>query len=260
MNIGRHSVSRLVAGQKRVLFCIVLGALAVLMPSASVAQPAVNEAKVQEAAEQSFFEGLRLYRNKSYPDAIVAFQTAYARTRNIDMLFNIARCYESLGRPRDAAVWYQAYLRGKPVDESAILKRIAVLAPELSSAKNAAAPGDQAALALKPIELQPVGTRWLKWGLIGLSGTALTVSALAGIRAIGDADDLDNARDSVETDQRQKTADRSKLTALSLLGLGLVSGGVATYLILSEAREFAKPSLDVSLTQGGAGVSYSTAF
>ena len=120
---------------------------------------------------------------------------------------------------------------------------------------------ERALLALKPVELQPRGTRWLKWSLIGVAGTTLTMATLVGIQSLSHAKAVDDAEDDLARNQLSARADRSQLTALSLAGLGLLTGGLATYLIIDEARpKPIGPNVGVAVMRDGAALSYSTAF
>ena len=246
------------------IFFAALSSFGVGGPQVAVASEPSEQAKLAKA-EIRFFEGLRAFRQKKYEAAITAFQTVYSQTQHPDMLFNIARAYEELSQPEIAAKWYRGLAKAKPVDQSATLRRIERLAP-----KNEPATGqktaqqaleEQALLALKPVELQSRGTRWLKWSLIGVAGTALTVATVVGIQSLDHAKLRDDADDDLSRAHFSNQADRSQLTALSLAGLGLITGGIATYLIIDEASpKPIKTGVGAILTNDGASVSYSTSF
>ena len=191
-------------------------------------------------AEIRFFEGLKAYRVKEFDKAISAFQDVFSQTGHPDMLFNIARAYEGLGKPQIAARWYKGLAATKPVDQSATLMRIKEIAPsgqpQDSRSKAKRELDEQVLLALKPVELQSRGTRWLKWGLIGVAGTSLTVAAFVGLQHLDHAKARDAADDERARKQYSAQADRSQVTALGLTGLGLLTGGLAAYLIIDEAR------------------------
>lgn len=71
-------------------------------------------------AREAYDRGRRLYDEARYEDALGAFLDAQRLYASSDHHFNIARCYEALGRYELAVEYYRAYLRSDPRDRANI--------------------------------------------------------------------------------------------------------------------------------------------
>lgn len=87
------------------------------------ARPAiVDETKLTQAQRQdrfvsSYRAGMMYARQKSYPEAMAAFEeAAQMRPDSTEALFNLAACYESVGDPLRAIGIYNKILRLTPND------------------------------------------------------------------------------------------------------------------------------------------------
>jgi len=72
------------------------------------------------AAQEAHNLGRRLYDEAKYEEALGSFLDAQRLYASPDHHFNIARCYEALGRYELAAEYYRAYLRSNPRDRANI--------------------------------------------------------------------------------------------------------------------------------------------
>jgi tetratricopeptide (TPR) repeat protein len=209
-----------------------------------------------DAAERAFFRGLAEYRRGVYGAAIIEFQRALSTTGNRALTYNIARCHEALGQEDTAADWYRAYLATEPADTTAVVGRLRNVDPNTaqasdteSSIKVATGPG------LQPETLQPLGTRWLKWGLIGTAGASISIALALGRRAVDAEEKSRAATDSAGADAWAKEARHHASVFDVFLGVGLLSAGISTYLILSEGRRH-RSSVSVAPAAGGAHIRY----
>src|SRR5262245_37910126 len=64
--------------------------------------PASARGRGDEALRAHHDQGMRLYRDRQYTDAIEEFEAAYALRQLPRLLYNIARSYFQLGRAREA--------------------------------------------------------------------------------------------------------------------------------------------------------------
>jgi len=213
--------------------------------------------QAQDNAERSFFSGLAHYRKGKIEQAILGFQRAYTAVPNRALLYNVARCHELAGRKKAAVAWYQAYLRTRPADTTAVTAKVKKLAPSKSA--NSAKVDVPAASLAKPLELQGIGYRWTKWSLVGVAGASLSAALGLTLNALDAAEKSRNATDVISTEQWSAQAEHQALLADVFVGVGLATAGVATYLFLSEALS-EPPKVSVSPTRNGASVQYFLSF
>src|SRR3954468_16042330 len=65
-----------------------------LLPMGAMAAPAASaDAQHREEAKAAFVRGNTAYNLGKYPEAIAAFEQAYALSRLPDILFNLGQCY-----------------------------------------------------------------------------------------------------------------------------------------------------------------------
>src|SRR3954470_20095810 len=90
---------------------------------------AVTPADDMEAAKAHFAAGSAYYDQANYADAVKEFNEAYRLSKRIDLLYNIAVCYERLAQYDNAIQALQKYLTDKPdaPDRVTIQSRIANL-------------------------------------------------------------------------------------------------------------------------------------
>ena len=88
------------------------------------ASPAEVEAKDVDLAKQYFRLGQKLYQRADYAGALKHFLASYENSQHPDLLYNIARCYEALGNPKEAVAYYRRYLSEGKQDSAIIRLRI----------------------------------------------------------------------------------------------------------------------------------------
>jgi tetratricopeptide (TPR) repeat protein len=96
---------------------------------ALVARAAHGITDEEERAKAHFLAGQSYYEQASYADALKEFNEAYRLSKKPALLYNIARCHESLAQYPEAIKLLERYLRDQPdtSDRSAIETRIANL-------------------------------------------------------------------------------------------------------------------------------------
>ncbi|MCD6500059.1 MAG: tetratricopeptide repeat protein [Deltaproteobacteria bacterium] len=108
--------------------------ITLIMGIAMLSQP-VRAQSLVSAARTHFASGRSYYQTGRYKDAIREFQAAYELSKNPDLLFNIAQCWERLGNLTNAIKYRQAYLdeSGHPTDEAEVKLQIAALKQRIAS-------------------------------------------------------------------------------------------------------------------------------
>jgi len=74
-----------------------------------------GQAQAQEIPEEKEMlrlsaEGAGLYKNGRYQEAIQKFEKAYEFVPEANILFNLGRCHQSLGRVEEAIAYYQRFI------------------------------------------------------------------------------------------------------------------------------------------------------
>jgi tetratricopeptide (TPR) repeat protein len=105
----------------------------------------------KEQAKQLFESGKWLYEMQDWQGALEQFKQAAAILASPVLHFNIAVCYEKLGRPRPALKYYERYLQQLPKAENRaeVEARMAALQAQIDAVP-APAPGPGRAAALRP--------------------------------------------------------------------------------------------------------------
>jgi len=87
-----------------------------------------------------FRRGSENYELQRYEQALADFQEASTLYASPDFLYNIALCYEKLGKREDAIRTYETYLRAKPDtdDRAGVEARVARLDQELAAERERA--------------------------------------------------------------------------------------------------------------------------
>jgi len=86
-------------------------------------------------AKSKYQQGVELYRNERYADAVQRFLEADALSPSAALSFNIARAYEKLGDDAATLRWYRNYLRLNPEAPNAAEVRQSIETLGLSLAK-----------------------------------------------------------------------------------------------------------------------------
>ena len=99
------------AGQT--LFIALATALFFSLTGLSLA-PAARADNTADEAGLRFDRGVALYKARKYEDALAEFFQSNRLVRNNNVILNIARCYEQLGRFDEAYRYYAEYVEGAP--------------------------------------------------------------------------------------------------------------------------------------------------
>ncbi|HYU16290.1 MAG TPA: PEGA domain-containing protein, partial [Candidatus Acidoferrum sp.] len=89
-------------------------AVAVSLALGSVVFVRVPQARADSAADEAdarFLHGTQLFKAARYDEALIEFLTSNRLVRNRNVIFNIARTYEALGRLEEAYRYYADYIR-----------------------------------------------------------------------------------------------------------------------------------------------------
>ena len=83
----------------------------------------------RERAMAAYKSGTEAFNDERYDDALASFKEAASLYASPDFQYNIARCYEELGKHEEAVRAFETYLRAKPgaEDRAAVENRIKLL-------------------------------------------------------------------------------------------------------------------------------------
>ncbi len=196
--------------------------------------------KTMDQAEALFFKALKAFQSKQYDQAAIAFQDAYLLIPNPDLIYNIAKCRESMGDLKGAAQWYKAYLKTTPVDETAVIHHIKQIGGETeeNSNKNPQNPNPQNKKQ-NEVKINEKGGSPLAWAMLGTSVVTLGVGLFLGNEAIAEGHE---ARESfgLSTQKynthKQSADDYALYSDISII-TGLLALGAATYLWIAVDQE-----------------------
>jgi tetratricopeptide (TPR) repeat protein len=226
-----------------------------------------------ERARAHLKSAIAYYDDGRYEDAVREMKVAYDLRPLPDLQYNLAQCYERLGRLDDAAQAYEAYLNGRPdaQDRANIEARIANLRERARAGQTAPPPAEKEKVVFKTIvvyrEAPPKPGRAARWAGYGLS--VLALGALASgiafaVLAKQDADQVTHggnpAAPVVFGDQIRSTQDSGKtdviVSGVSFGVAGLAAAGaVALFLVGKKIdREAPKLTLAPALLGGGGGL------
>lgn len=112
---------------------------------------ALADARVE--ARKRFRQGMAYIRDGQYQEGIDQLLEAYEIKPHPNVLYNVAKAYESLERPVEALSYYQRYLDSDPPDASEVKKAIARLEPLVPRLKpKDLEPGPPPVAPVKPVE------------------------------------------------------------------------------------------------------------
>jgi tetratricopeptide repeat protein len=138
--------------------------LTVAAAATTFAKPAHNDPASKEM-RAAFEEATTNYNLGHFEEALAAFERGYRVKNDPAFLFNIGQCQRQLGRPKDAARSYRAYLRESPsvpAEQSTEVQRLIGLMDEevARAAANApptgvSPPADGAPAVAPPVAAPP---------------------------------------------------------------------------------------------------------
>jgi tetratricopeptide (TPR) repeat protein len=179
---------------------LLLGA-AVVAPTAAHAQDPAP-ASSEDRAKELYNNGVTLYDEGRYEDAIAAWEAAYELSGKALLLFNIANAWERIGeydRAIDALSRYRAFA---PADEKELLDRRMRNLERRIAERDAATISRPADVVTAPVETAPVTTATTStveregngkvggWVLAGVGAATLTTGAIFGASALGTGADI----------------------------------------------------------------------
>src|SRR5688572_4413883 len=149
-----------------------------------------SDSPERRRALELFEESARAYREGRFQDAVDKLLEARRAKAEPVLLYNLARAYEALGKPQEAADAYQSYLQEEPnaSDKRAIEGKITTLkqqAAELAAARKpegttpppqgtSAPPTSSTPPAQPPPPSEPEGAmQYLPWIVVGAGVAAL---------------------------------------------------------------------------------------
>jgi hypothetical protein len=265
-------------GSRAVCRSMVLSAalLSSVGESAALAQPEANTD--DRRARELFLTGDTAYAEGRYADALRAFTEAYELSGRPQLLFNLANCYERLGRNADAIDALEKYLATvDPKDRDPVEGRIVRLKrlearQDAAGAKNekersgegapvtplpapAPTPGVSAVGALTETPSSPA----LPWILVGSGGAFVIAGSVFAILTLGARSDAtagctDSSVGHLCDETARSALDREKAFGLVAdvgIASGLLLGGIGTYLFVTRSPASAAVRLGIGNAQGG---------
>jgi tetratricopeptide (TPR) repeat protein len=187
-------------------------------------------------SEQKAAQAFEAYQAKRFSEAVALYVEAYDASPNADILFNIARIYDTKLGDRPLAInFYRHYI----TDPGAVPDRIQLVNERLVALRDAEAAASQpAAAAVAPPAAAPValaspvsagGMTAGEWGAVALAVTgvaAIGVGAGFGFAAIDDTHTMRRLCDgNLCREQRGIDAAKSAETNARISTIGLASGG-----------------------------------
>jgi tetratricopeptide (TPR) repeat protein len=191
-----------------------------------------------EQSRQMFEKGQRAYERGDYEIALMRFQSALAAAPSGEIHFNVARCYERLGRWELAAAAYEQYLKDKPVNEAAELReKIADL--RVRAAESKAAVPQQVIVSAPQRSLRvPAIVMLVATVALAGAGTGAYLSEWSDYQARRDACGGQCSRESLEQlRNRVQVAEISGGVLWALAGASLVADVVLWVLDSKHPRE-----------------------
>src|SRR5262245_45801604 len=96
--------------------------------------PQARADSTADEADARFLRANQLFKAARYDEALVEFLTSNRLVRNHNVIFNIARTYEALGRFEEAYRYYAEYIREEPNREerAAAQRRLRVIEPQVA--------------------------------------------------------------------------------------------------------------------------------
>jgi tetratricopeptide (TPR) repeat protein len=220
--------------------------LVLLLLFAPAAARADSEAD-EELAKRYYKLGEELYNRSDYEGALKQFQQSYALSKKAPLLFNMARCHESLGQHEKAIELYTDYLGSGPANSKTIEARIANLKrllkkkqPDVASPPATPRPEP----SVEPTPTRPTGRprplRIPGWVLVGTGAAMLITGIVAGVMVLQKKKDAEQANkdgkeysDTKSIEDSGRTWQKVEIATLVVGGAAAAAGAV---LLILDAR------------------------
>lgn len=248
-----------------------------------LARPAAAEDDKTERARIHLKAAIAYYDEARYDDAAREMEAAYSLKPLPDLQYNLAQCYERLGRYEDAAKAYETYLHASPnaPDHKLVATRIENLR-ERAKAVAAGAQAPAPATATEKVVFKTIvvykerpappgrGVRYAAVG-VGVLGLGALASGIAFSVLAAQASNTVTLGGNVlapptfdgkprDTQENGKTYPIIAGVSYGVAGLCAL-GGIGLYLLSNKVdKEAPKYSLAPSLSPSSAGVVWSGAF
>jgi hypothetical protein len=257
-------------------FVIACTLAAAALPARAEEDPKTERARVHLKAAIAYYDEAR------YEEAAKEMQVAYDLKPVADLQYNLAQCWERLGRLEDAAASYERYLAGRP--DAADAKSVRARIENLRERARALAAGSAAPPPPPPVEKvvfktivvyretpPPPGraARWAAGGLWALAVAGAASGIAFAVVAKSAADDVTRAGSTATppeastvraTEESGKTAVIVSGVSFGIGALALAGGGVLWWLGKKVDREAPKVTLAPSWSPTGGGLVVAGAF
>jgi tetratricopeptide (TPR) repeat protein len=247
-----------------------LVALLLLVGGAGIARADEPDPNI-ERARTHVKEGIAYYNDGRYDDAVREMEAAYALKPLPDLQYNLAQCYERLGKLPEAVKAYQTYLEGKAgaEDRAEVTRRIGNLEERIKTGSAAPIPPPATEkVVFKTIvvyrEAPPPpgrGARFAAYGLFVVGVAALGAGVAFTVLAKRDADEVTSGSSQsnpmIFASGTQGSGKTDAIIAWVGYGLGVaaLAGGVGLYLFGNKIdREATKVTLAPSLSPSSGGL------
>jgi tetratricopeptide (TPR) repeat protein len=223
-----------------------------------------------EVAKQQFMLGKTYYDQAAYGKALKHFQESFRLSKKADLLYNIARCFESLAQLAKAIEHYKLYLKKTGKTDATIEARIRNLEARLKA--NTPVKKDPVKDPVKkdpvkkdplkkdplkdPVKKDPATTpppktstgfnwmKWTGWGLIGVGAGMLAMGIAFGVRATKRASQVEDAyaRGDEWADVKDFADTGKTFETIGIIGIvvGIVAAGGGTALLLLAPTDESK--------------------
>ena len=242
--------------------------------------------KPTELARSHMRAGAAYYGDAKYEDAAREMQEAYRNKPLAELQYNLAQCFERLGRARDAASAYRAYLTGKPAAEDAgeVAVRIKNLDERAAREAQGAPPPppqiiEKEKVVLKEVvvyrEAPPRPGRAARFVAYGLGAVALAAAASGitfAVLAKRDADQVAAGGDPAApvffdstAGATQAAGRQDQVLSYASFGLAAIAAGTAVGMYalgnhVDREAAAARVTLSPSIFPGGGGLAVGGSF
>ncbi|GMV38392.1 MAG: hypothetical protein AMXMBFR64_01080 [Myxococcales bacterium] len=223
----------------------VLGLVVATAPMASAQAPSGPEDAREEAFKRHVGVGIEAFTAERFAEALEAFQAARAIREVPNLVFNVARCLEKLGRNEEAITAFERFLAlpgSEASERTRALKHLQALRDEMAL-RAAQDPGrspvrvpvaddapDPGISARQPSASR---SRALEWTLIGIGGAALVTAGVFGGLALDEYDKFGKATARSDQESHQDSVRTYALVTDITLGVGLASVVTGTVLFFA---------------------------
>jgi tetratricopeptide (TPR) repeat protein len=220
--------------------------------------PTAAEGVKEAMAKRHFENGAEYYAQADYSAALEEFKKADALMPNPEFKFNIGRCYEGMGKLREAIAAYKRYLeqstdeKGRASVELRIKnleKRVESSAkPDVPPEPEKAGGGAAKVDAVDPNAAAPVITerprkrgstrRLLGWTAVGVGAAALITAGILGGLSLSKRGEYEDAHadHALYTDARGllEDSERFEIGSFVTLGVGIAAAAGGVILLLLD--------------------------